>query len=73
MVNTSHSNYVRGKARGPMSRLAPAKKHKTLPKNKLKLKRGKVMAQEVECLPSKLKALSSNPTTTKKKILIAFF
>jgi hypothetical protein len=36
-------------------------------KNKLKAKRAEDMAQVVECLPTKLEALSSNPSNVKKK------
>jgi hypothetical protein len=42
-------------------------KHKTLFKKQLKAKKFRVLAQVVECLPSKSEALSFNPLKRKKK------
>jgi hypothetical protein len=41
---------------------------KTLSQKQTTQKRAGRLAQEVECLPSKREALSSNLSTTKKKI-----
>jgi hypothetical protein len=52
---------------GLWSRLALDKSARPYLKNKLKEKRAKGMAQVIECLPTNLKILSSNPSTDKKK------
>jgi hypothetical protein len=52
---------------GLWSRMALDKSARPYLKNKLKEKRAKGMAQVIECLPTNLKILSSNPSTDKKK------
>jgi hypothetical protein len=52
---------------GFLSPAEPGQKHKPLPEKQTKAKRAKGVAQVLEHLPSKLKALSSNPSATKKK------
>jgi hypothetical protein len=59
-------SYVRG-CRQVSNRPVLGKNMRTFLKNNIKLKRAEVMAQVVECLLSKCKALNSNPTITKKK------
>jgi hypothetical protein len=49
---------------GSQSEAAQAKAHKTLSEKQTKSKRSGGMAQVVECLPSKNKALSFIPNTT---------
>jgi hypothetical protein len=53
-------------------RVSPRKNMRPYLKNNLKSKKGWRYAQVVECLPSKCKALSSNPSTAKKERCIIF-
>jgi hypothetical protein len=47
--------------------LVPSKKCETLSKKQLKLKGPRDTTQVLECLTSKHKSLSSNPSTTRKE------
>jgi hypothetical protein len=51
----------------------PEQKCMTLSEKLTKAKRAGVVAQVVACLPSICKALSSNPSTNKKNLLVHFF
>jgi hypothetical protein len=67
MIHAYNSNYMRGIGKMITVPDPHRKKARSYLKNKPKPKRAGSVAQIVELLPSKSKALSSNPSTIKKR------
>jgi hypothetical protein len=67
MLYTCDPSYKGGGGWRIATQVWPRRKHRTLPKNKLKIKRTASVAQVVEHLPDKREALTSTPGAKKRK------